>query len=282
MYAPLGINWKTAQRLDERDCSLSWPGDTPSTYNHVDIVWFDALRVLLAMELVAAASVYIPWAIFVIRDRRRRRATRCLMCGHQLGPSPRPARCPECGSSVQTGQPRKPTSLRQRLGARPGRVCLMVWLILILSWIVASIALGGRLPLPNLVDRLAEEAADTRHRPADQTSYYSAGVDIREYGWPCMVVSRWIIQSFKFEPGQEPVAVPRTRIEPGFYIGDHRDVQWIWRRDDPTTSGTLAIQWAMGLLQLYGLHLAAVAMTWGIMAVTALCAMTRSARPQAA
>ncbi|UCD75663.1 MAG: hypothetical protein JSV91_01860 [Phycisphaerales bacterium] len=122
---PLEVHWSYGQVALLR----KFRGQSP--FRSVTILWDEVLWRLLVLEIAAALLVFAVWAIDrrIMRSRRRRGA--CLVCGHLLGPSPKPVACPECGRAVATLQSAESVGLMRRWSARPGRLFLVLFVLLL-------------------------------------------------------------------------------------------------------------------------------------------------------
>jgi hypothetical protein len=181
-------------------------------------IWLDhghLLIVLCGLQLISAGSVGMVWMSFAIRQRRRRRSRRCLMCGHNLGPIHSERPCPECGVASTDGCCRLPSrSALQRVFGGTGNALAVMLPFVFACWLLSTLLTATSESYEPIEDRLSRETVEIQTRNASPTG----GLMTREtnIGWPVQVLSLWDSMHYQWTPAGGMQIVP-AKYPPVFF-----------------------------------------------------------------
>ena len=294
------IGWVSSAAWDISDPSKPYPpfadfylrarfSSSPSTVN-VHFVNEDASRAsavnvlplglvlyLAAPQTVAALVVGPPWLWFQVRQRRRRRAGRCLGCSQMLDPHRRPQLCPECGTptAAATDTPQC-QPIVARLVGRPGRLMLVLWAILVVVWAAVQVLSREQIevePLGTQLEKLAEVAAE--HRDFYSSRNISRSVDLAQasYGWPMQLF--WVEkeQAYAVKPDEFP-APTRSQLRAGVRVRESDQIWWVVTHKDRSITTLAIFYWATALVEIATLQVVATV----LVGVFGICAWFQPAR----
>jgi hypothetical protein len=192
------------------------------------LLWPLAITQSAALVLVGGIAGFVA-----IRQRRRRRAGRCLRCGHQLDPAHPARRCPEC-AYVESSQPRLGADASTTGTMRHSvRVFLGLWLVLALA-AGAAAAIWPEQTEVDVAERAAEQAQWYESYAVQENDFSPREVGMhigdRRYGWPWPSVTVSTFRYHRFTPGE-----PLTVIDAGERMFRHERAGWMFPVHDAQT-----------------------------------------------